>query len=150
MGDNQGGMYFVPERADEDEEDDEEVPFSQFEIVGLYECNNGRSCIQHVCCGEEVVVGDILRLQKTLVETPDFQVEEAIACILVRAGEEKCRVGFVPRALHEWEPVLKHINKHAQVVELYRTSRNSAKRRKSHMNMGIAGCVFLDEIPQQE
>jgi hypothetical protein len=150
MAENQEDMYFVPERADEDEEDDEEVPFSQFEIFGLYASNNGRSCIEHICCGEEVVVGDVLRLQKTVIDTPEFESEEAIACILVRAGEEKCRVAFVPRALLQWEPVVKHINKHVQVVELYRTSRNSAKRRKSHMNMGIAGCVFLDEIPQQE
>jgi hypothetical protein len=77
-------------------------------------------------------------------------LEEAICCVLVRRGRETCTVGFVPRALHHFQPIIDHINCHAQVVEMYATSRNTQKRRKNHLNVGMAGCVFMDNIPQDE
>jgi hypothetical protein len=33
---------------------------------------------------------------------------------------------------------------------MYKASLNSAKRRKDFLNCGVAGVVFLDEIPQTE
>jgi hypothetical protein len=135
--------------ADEDEEDDPENPFSDFEIYGLNGSSNGRSCSSHACCGLQVKVGDIVRLKKTVVDV-ETGVEEAIVCVLVRCGRETCSVGFIPRALHAWDPVVEHINRHAQVVEMYAVSRNTQKRRKNHMNCGVAGCMFLDQINQIE
>jgi hypothetical protein len=140
---------FAAVHADEDEADDEEDPFSDFEMVGLHGVTNGRSCNLHVCCGTHVVVGDVVRLKKTIVEVHDG-IEESIACVLVRRGRESCIVGFIPRPLHHFRPILEHINKHAQVVEMYSTSRNTQKRRHSHMNVGVAGCCFIDTIPQDE
>jgi hypothetical protein len=136
--------------AEDDEEDDEEEPFSEFEIYGLNSSSNGRCCEIHPNgCGRDVVVGDFFRLKKTVLEF-DYGPEEAVACVLIRTGRETCTVAFVPRALLDWEPIADHINKHAQVVELYQFSRNSHKRRKNHQNLGVAGCVFIDSIDQIE
>jgi hypothetical protein len=65
------------------------------------------------------------RLKKNVVDVMDGQ-EEAISCVLVRRGRKTCSVGFVPRALHHFQPIIDHINCHAQV------------------------CVFMDNIPQDE
>ena len=46
--------------------------------------------------------------------------------------------------------VTRNINRFAQVVELYKDSTNSYKRRMSHQNKGMAKIVFLDEIPVDE
>jgi hypothetical protein len=140
---------FVAVHGDEDEEDDDEEPYSEFEIYGLASNTSGRSCIVHECCGAQVVVGDIVRLKKTLVDL-DHGTEEAVACVLVRCGRETCTVAYIPRALLHWQSIADHINKHAQIVEMYVMSRNSYKRRKCHLNLGVAGCVFIDEIPQDE
>jgi hypothetical protein len=140
---------FAPVYADEDEEDDVEDPFSQFEIYGLSASTNGRSCHIHSCCGSQVTIGDVVRLKKTVIEC-DSGAEEAICCILVRRGRETCTIGFVPRPLLGWQPIVDHLNRHAQVVEMYVTSRNTQKRRKNHLNCGVAGCIFLDEINQIE
>jgi hypothetical protein len=140
---------FVAVHGDQDEEDDDEEPYSEFEIFGLNSNTSGRSCNLHECCGSQVTVGDIVRLKKTLVDL-DHGTEEAVACILVRRGRETCTVAYVPRALLHWQSIAEHINKHAQIVEMYVMSRNTHKRRKCHLNMGVAGCVFIDEIPQDE
>jgi hypothetical protein len=140
---------FSPVHADEDEEDDDEDPISDFEIVGLLGSTNGRSCNLHDACGSQVHVGDVVRLKRTLVNVADGS-EEAICCVLVRGGRETCTVAFIPRALHSFKPILDHINSHAQVIEMYVTSHNTQKRRKNHQNMGMAGCVFIDTIPQVE
>ena len=141
-------------QADLEEEDKE--PFRHLEIVGLSASTTGRSCTEHLKCGEHVVVGDILRLQVIVVDFggkdnhDGADSEEAIAMVLIRGGAETCRVGFVPRALSFLPIVRRNIDKHAQVVELFKESTNSAKRRKSFHNCGVAGVVFLDEIPRIE
>jgi hypothetical protein len=141
----------VIKKDEDDETEEEEAPFRHMEIVGIKECGNGRTCAHHLYCGEQVVVGDIMRLQKCVVDSYDLgTVEEAIACILIRGGSETCRVAFVPRVLMSMKMVKNNINKHIQVVEMFGSSRNSAKRRKDFLNCGMAGVVFLDEIPQTE
>eukprot|EP00977_Amphora_coffeiformis_P017062 scaffold5479_cov199-Amphora_coffeaeformis.AAC.1 len=57
-----------------------------FEVVGLLSCSNGRSCTLHECCGEEVVVGDVLRLVACTVSV-DGAVEEAIKVVKVVDGD---------------------------------------------------------------
>jgi hypothetical protein len=96
-----------------------------------------------------VVIGDILRLQIIIVDC-EGTAEEAIAMVLIRGGAETCRVAYVPSALINLPIVRRNVNKHAQVVELFKDSINSAKRRKSYHNMGVAGVIFLDEIPKTE
>jgi hypothetical protein len=138
---------FIPREIDKG---DDGEPFRHVEIVGLSEYQNGRSCEMHVCCGEQVEIGDILRLQKCVIDTHDGAVEEAIACVLIRDAAETCRVAFIPRVLHQSAIVKKHLNRHVQVTEVYKDSHNTSKRRKNHLNCGVAGVVFLDLIPQLE
>jgi hypothetical protein len=135
---------------DEDEEDEEEQEaFQHIEIVGLGQSSNGRSCVQHVNCGDHVLVGDILRLHKVVVDC-DGVTEEAISCVLIRDGAEACTVAYIPRALLNLPIVCCNVDKHIQIVHLYSTSDNSAKRRKSFLNCGVAGAIFLGEIPRTE
>jgi hypothetical protein len=48
---------FAPVHANKDEEDDDENPISDFEIVGLFGSNNWWSCNLHYVCGKQVEVG---------------------------------------------------------------------------------------------
>jgi hypothetical protein len=139
---------FIPE-GDVQVGDDGE-PFRHLEIYGLTEYSNGRACEMHQCCGQQVKVGDVLRLQKCVIDTHEGGTQEAIACILIRDASETCRVAFIPRVFHHSPLLRQQINKHVQVTELYRESPNTAKRRKDHLNCGVGGIIFLNLIPQLE
>jgi hypothetical protein len=149
LAEREWNSRFIPAEGDVQVADDGE-PFRHLEIYGLSEYSNGRSCEMHQCCGEQVKVGDVLRLQKCVIDTHEGEVEESIACILIRHASETCRVAFIPRVFHNSPLVLQQINKHVQVSELYKESNNTAKRRKNHLNCGVGGVVFLNLIPQME
>jgi hypothetical protein len=134
----------------EEDLDEDGEPFRHLEVVGLSECANGRSCERHLNCGEQVVVGDLFRLHRCVVDSHEGGTEEAIACILVRGGAETCRCAFIPRVLHNMPIIKNNINKHVQVVDMFKASENSSKRRKNFLNCGVAGVVVLAEIPQTE
>jgi hypothetical protein len=127
---------------------DEERDFD-LEIVGLHSDTNDRSCCQHEKCGEHVVVGDILRLVKCIV-TIDETAEEAIKLVKIDGGAETCTVAFVPRAYAQLLTVKERINKFVQVVEIYKVSDNTHKRRMDKQNRGMASVSFLDDIPLGE
>ena len=120
-----------------------------FEIVGLQSSSNGRSCTLHECCGEDVMVGDVLRLVPCTVLV-DGVVEEAIKLVKVSSGLDQCTVGFVPRALMGLPAVKNQTNKFVQVTELYYESNNSYKKDKSYKNCGMAKVTALDETGQME
>ncbi|KAL7568646.1 hypothetical protein ACA910_022744 [Epithemia clementina (nom. ined.)] len=134
----------------EEDEDGIYDPIRDMEIVGLHLSESGRSCLIHKCCGKAVKVGDILRIKKTVVDNNDSLPEEALCCVIIRQGEEACRVGFIPRFLISAPMVNKNINKFLQVVELFAESDNIAKQQKSKQYGGVAAVVFLDEIPSME
>lgn len=117
------------------------------EIVGLLSGTNGRTCCMHDICGSYVQVGDILRLKKCVVETRPDVVEDAIQCVRIVDGVESCKVAFIPRSHMHSKRVMENINGYIQVTDLYSSSSNAMKRRKSQQNRGIAGCVFLQSIP---
>jgi hypothetical protein len=119
------------------------------EIVGLLSHTNGRSCTQHNICGENVMVGDVLRLVKTVV-TVNGVAEEAVKCVRISDGIDSCTVAFVPRNLHNLEIVKNNINSFVIVKEIYADSDNTYKKRKANKNFGMAGVVLLREIPQDE
>lgn len=114
------------------------------EIVGLAHHSNGRSCTLHEVCGRHVMVGDVLRLVKTVVTVNNIP-EEGIVCVKVIDGVDSCKVGFVPRMMASLDRVQNHLNKFVVVKELYESSDNSYKRVKSHKNMGMACVALLDE-----
>jgi len=120
------------------------------EIVGLDHHTNGRSCTAHDCCGEHVEVGDVVRLVKTVVTYNDMP-EEAVKCVKVVNGVDTCTVAFIPRSLMGLEKVQNHLNKFAQVVELYVTHTNSYKRAKSKQNYGMAAIeLLMEDVGRQE
>lgn len=95
------------------------------------------------------MVGDIIRLQKTVVDV-DGRPEDAVKAVLIRFGRDSCTVGFVPKVLIYAPRIRDHLNKFAQVIELYKDSKNKVKREKSHRNCGVAACVFLHDVPVSE
>ena len=120
-----------------------------FEVVGLQSSTNGRSCTIHECCGEDVGVGDVLRVVPCTVAV-DGVVEEALKVVKVVEGVDSCTVGFIPRVLMSLPAVNKHVNKFVQVSELYKDSSNGYKRDKSYKNCGMARVSTLDEEGQNE
>jgi hypothetical protein len=76
------------------ETDEETNTSSVIEICGLNESSNGRNCIDHICCGENVVINDVLRLKKCVVDV-DGGFEEAIKLVKIAGGSETCMVGFL-------------------------------------------------------
>lgn len=120
-----------------------------FEIVGLNSSTNGRSCCLHDCCGQDVEVGDVLRLVKCSVSV-DGVVEEAVKLVKVVDGVDQCTVAFVPRVLMNLPAVKKQLNKFVQVSELYDSSTSTYKKDKSYKNCGMASVATLDEEGQNE
>ena len=92
---------------------------------------------------------DVLRLKKTVV-TINGSVEEAIVLVRVQEGCDTCHVAFVPRVFAKDPKVISNINKLVQVVEIYKFSENSYKRRLSKQNQGMASVIFLDGLPHFE
>ena len=116
------------------------------EIVGLNAENYGRSCVAHSCCGQHVVVGDLLRLVDCVVTVDGF-IQGAIKCVKIVEGTEACTVEFVPRTLARNERIQERTGEFVQVLELYANSESSHKRKKSYGNKGMASCIFLNSIP---
>ena len=101
----------------------------------------------NMLCTGTIVVGDVLHVQKTVIDVMGG-IEEALFHILVQWGLEASGVCFIPCYLISAHMVCENINCHVHVVELYHDSMSPSKRAKSHLNCGLAGCVFLQEIPQ--
>jgi hypothetical protein len=118
-------------------EDDDDVSVVgqaiDFEIVGLFSSTNGRSCCCHKTCGKVVVVGDLLRLVRTVVDI-DGRTESAIKLVRIIDGCDGCTIGFVPRVQSRLRKVVDCLDKFAVVRELYSSSNNSYKREKSSRN----------------
>jgi hypothetical protein len=136
--------------SDEDEDDVDVVGQAiDFEIVGLFSSTNGRSCCCHKTCGKEVVVGDLVRLVRTMVNI-DGRTESAIKLVRIMDGCDGCNIGFVPRVQSRLRKVVDCLDKFAVVRELYSSSNNSYKREKSSRNRGMASASLLDYIPRNE
>ena len=86
------------------------------EIVGTELGNQGRSCEEHLNCGEVMAEDVVVRLRKvqTLVEGKE---EMAIAAVWVNDSIDRCCVGFLP-----WHMV-KHVARYggalAQCVRVF-------------------------------
>ena len=120
------------------------------EILGLRGTTNGRSCEQHACCGEIVRPNDCVRFKAAVV--PIDGVDQAgIKAVLILDGTELCTVGFLGESIAALKKTSdKFVNKFAQVIELYDSSENAAKRAKSHNNLGVCSFRLLEDIQIQE
>lgn len=114
------------------------------EIVGLKANTNGRSCESHDCCGESISADDLIRFRLCVLNF-DHGVEEALKALRIRDGTESCVVGYLPRNVVRSRKEV-FIDKFAQSIELYESSDNVTKRKKSHRNCGIASFRPLEDI----
>ena len=74
------------------------------EIVGTAKADRGRRCEEHSCCGKEVLVEDVVvRLRREQILVPNrlgkgYREETAYTVNWVTDGQDRCRIGFLPRA----------------------------------------------------
>ena len=116
------------------------------EIVGLDSSSNGRSCKRHaISCGHLVFVEDVLRLVKCVVAV-NGRTEDAVKLVKIQDATDSCTVAYVPLDAVNNPKVIKNLNNFAQVVEIYKESNDSRKRRLANQNKGVANIVFLDDI----
>jgi hypothetical protein len=98
------------------------------EIVGLKECNNGRSCFSHSCCGEYLQLDDLICFRSSVADI-NGKVEEVVSVVRVREGTESCVVGFLPMNILKGSKD-KFIGMFAQIIELYKCSESDYKSNK--------------------
>jgi hypothetical protein len=117
-----------------------------FEVCGLANASNGRSCSLHSVCGSSVRKNDVLRLVETIAFV-DGADETAIKLVKIEDGMETCTVGFIPRMHCRANSISEHINKFCMVTELYKESRNTTKRFKDNTMLGACSAILFDSIP---
>jgi hypothetical protein len=106
------------------------------EIVGMECSNQGRSCDEHLNCGE-VMVEDVvvcLQMVQILVEGKE---ETAIAAVWINDSIDRCRVGFLPR--HMAKHVARYDGTVAQCTRVFSGDADAcdtAERHAFHKNSG--------------
>lgn len=120
-----------------------------FEVVGLENGSNGRSCCQHDICGKYLLPRDVVRLVKCVV-TSEMGPEEAIKLVRIMDGNEGCTIGFIPRVQGNLPKIQNAVDSCAQVLDIYKHSKNETKQFKSKRNQGMCCCILLNEILQKE
>jgi len=77
--------------------------------------------------------------------------QAGIKAVLILDGTELCTVGFLGESIAALKKTSdKFVNKFAQVIELYDSSENAAKRAKSHNKLGVCSFRLLEDIQIQE
>ena len=126
------------------------------EILGLRGTTNGRSCEQHACCGEIVRPNDCVQF-KAAVVLIDGVDQAGIKAVLILDGTELCTIDFLGKNISALKKTSdkfvlsdKFVNMFTQVIELYDSRENAAKRAKSHNNLGVCSFRLLEDIQIQE
>jgi hypothetical protein len=101
----------------------------EIEIGGLESSSNGCSCTIHPCCGKFVTVGDVLRIQKTVVDIDGYP-EAAIKLVKIIDGLEGCTVAYVTRTHIKQQLIIIQINRFCIVTELYKDNKNTYEVKK--------------------
>ena len=73
------------------------------EIVGTAKADRGRRCEEHSCCGKVLEEDVVVRLRREQILVPNrlgkgYRKETAYTVNWVTDGQDRCRVGFFPRA----------------------------------------------------
>ena len=117
------------------------------EIVGTTVSCQGCACEEHEICGvvlkEDVVVR--LRKMQLMVEGKE---ETVIAVIWVTDGNDRCRVGFLPR--HMVHHATRYDGALAQVTRVLSddpATCDSAERRMFHKNKGFCLAAIITSLP---
>jgi hypothetical protein len=122
-----------------------------FEIVGLYRSDNGRSCNMHRVCGEHLVAGDMIQLVPTKVKIQGSEVEEedAIKVMKIVDNTQGCTVGFIPIVQSRIVTRRGQHRSFAMVNDIYRYSLNTYKVVKSERQCGMASCLLTTIVNTQ-
>ena len=73
------------------------------DVVGTARGDRGRNCDEHEICGEVLAEDVVVRLRREQILVPNklgkgFKEETAYTVNWVTDGQDRCRVGFLPRA----------------------------------------------------
>lgn len=120
-----------------------------YDVVGVDNEDNGRSCESHIACGKYVDVGDILLCEWSVQQ---FRDDTSEACVRVHRinsdGLVGCHVGYLPKRCLKGADTGKHLGGMVlQVVEDLRLSENTAVCSRSHRNYGILYCHNVSDDP---
>ncbi len=113
------------------------------EVVGMERSNQGRSCEEHLNCGEVMAEDVVVHLRKVqiLVEGKD---ETAIAAILINDGIDCCHVGFLPR--HMVKHMARYNDTVTQCTRVFSGDAdacNTAECRAFHKNSGCCLAAII-------
>ena len=114
-----------------------EVPGADGVIVGINNPDYGRSCDQHLICGEEVKVGSIISFQLTEMSV-EGEIELVIMVIM-----DGCHVGWVPR--YDVNRFLYETNERKALVTGLLNNKalyNKDIRRMYYQNYGAASFTY--------
>jgi hypothetical protein len=113
------------------------------EIVGTERSNQGRSCNEHLICGE-VMAEDVVVCLRNVQILVEGKEETAIAAIWINDGIDHSRVGFLPR--HMVKHAARYNGAVVQCTRVFSANANicdTAERRAFHKNRG---CLQLIRI----
>jgi hypothetical protein len=127
------------------------------EMIGLHNPANGRSGVQHDWCGKYLMVGELVRFKREVIQVdygppgdpePDFWYETVMKVIVVRDGVEFYHVGFLPcHVVARAQEVNCLHGKFAQVLELYDNDKvGHVRKSKCICNHGMASYRLLDDV----
>ena len=121
------------------------------EIVGTARGDRGRSCGDHTICGLEVVQEDVVvRLRREQILVPNKlgkgeKEETAYTVNWVTDGQDRCRVGFLPRAYVAQGGMLDGVL--CQVVRIGNESDNDKNERaKVRHSCGYASMQVISPL----
>jgi hypothetical protein len=116
-------------------------PFD-FEIVGLFQSNNGRKCNLHQICGEHLVAGHIVELIPIKVTIQENESEKVMKVVRIIDNAHRCTVGFVPTVQSKIVANRVQQRKFAIVNDIYKYSLNTYKVSRSERLCGMASCLL--------
>jgi hypothetical protein len=116
-------------------------------ICGLYHGSHGRSCHKHMNCGQEVVVGNILRLRYVSVPVLFGLLQRRIAAVLLdEEGADTCTVGFLSPRLYDDNYLHRYVGTTIQVASLGSEAPEIRELQDDQLFGGFADCVLLATI----
>ena len=120
------------------------------EIVGTERGDQGRSCEEHLNCGEVMAEDVIVRLRKVQVLVDGCE-ETAIACYWVTDGVDRCRVGFLMR--HMVKHAARYDGALAQVTRVFSDDEKECsreERRMFHAKRGFCYATIISCLPEMK
>lgn len=120
-----------------------------YDVVGVDNEDNGRSCESHIACGKYVDVGDVL-LCRWNVQQFVGDIPEAVVKVfrINNDGLPGCHIGYLPKRHLKLGDSGKYLNGTVlKVIEDLRLSENRSARSRSHRNYGILYCRNVSDDP---